>query len=106
MTTPLEARCDHCKQTRPLFLYEADHDFHLTGITCEWCAQDRQPLLCARCWSAEKVREEADPGDPQDNAAGAAFARMIQNNARHIALRDADKAACDGIAEATRNATA
>ncbi|MFD7609672.1 hypothetical protein [Streptomyces sp. NPDC059828] len=105
-TQPLEARCDHCKQQRPLFLYEPDHDFHLTGITCEWCARDRQPLLCTRCWSAEKQREESDPGDPQDNAAGAAFAQMVQNNARHIARQEADKVALDGIAEATKRAEA
>ena len=26
---PIEARCDNCKQTRPLFLYEPDCGLHL-----------------------------------------------------------------------------
>ncbi|MER6860789.1 MULTISPECIES: hypothetical protein [Streptomyces] len=98
---PIEARCDHCAQTRPLFLYEADHDFHLTGITCEWCARDKQPLLCARCWSTEKQREEAAPGDPQDNAMAAFLVRACENNARILAREEADKATCEGIATAT-----
>ncbi|RLL66965.1 hypothetical protein [Streptomyces sp. Z26] len=101
---PLEARCDHCRQNRPLFLYEPDHDMHLTGITCEWCARGRQPLLCARCWSVEKAREEADPGDPADNEAAAVFVQLVRNNHRHITRREADKAACDGIEAATRAA--
>jgi hypothetical protein len=104
--TPLEARCDHCKQTRPLFLYEADHDFHLTGITCEWCEHDKQPLLCTRCWSAEKQREENDPGDPTDNAAAEFFVRACANNSRVLARQQADKATCDGIAEATKRSEA
>ncbi|MFE2384468.1 hypothetical protein [Streptomyces misionensis] len=103
---PLEARCDHCKQLRPLFLYEPDHDFHLTGITCEWCARDKQPLLCTRCWSAEKQREENDPGDPTDNAMAEFFVRACNNNARIIARQEADKATCDGIAAATQQAEA
>jgi len=101
---PIEARCDRCKQTRPLFLYEPDHDFHLTGITCEWCARDKQPLLCARCFSAEKQREENDPGDPLDNDAAAFFVRAVQNNGRILAQQEADRAACDGIAAATEEA--
>lgn len=106
---PLEARCDGCKQTRPVFLYEPDHDFHLTGITCEWCARDKQPLLCTRCWSAEKEREESDPGHPDDNAFADFFVQAAQNNARIIARQEAqaaaDKAACDGIAAATEEPT-
>ncbi|PZT70156.1 hypothetical protein DN402_31540 [Streptomyces sp. SW4] len=101
---PLEARCDGCKQQRPLFLYEPDHDFHLTGITCEWCARDKQPLLCARCWSAEKQREENDPGDPEDNAMAAFFVRACENNSRILARQEADKAALEGIARATEQA--
>ncbi|NEB83942.1 hypothetical protein G3I43_07080 [Streptomyces anulatus] len=104
--TPIEARCDHCKQTRPLFLFEPDHDFHLTGITCEWCRREKQPLLCVRCFSAETLREEADPGSPEDNALAAALIEATHRNARIIARQEADKAACDGIAEATRNADA
>ncbi|MFH9761350.1 hypothetical protein ACH4MJ_04345 [Streptomyces anulatus] len=110
MDTPIEARCDHCKQTRPLFLYEPDHDFHLTGITCEWCARDKQPLLCVRCFSAETLREEADPGSPEDNALAAALIEATERNARIIARQEEaaarDRAACKGIAEATRNADA
>lgn len=98
---PLEARCDHCDQTRPLFLYEADHDFHLTGITCEWCARDKQPLLCTRCWSTEKQREENAPTDPDDDAMAAFFIRAAQNNGRILARQEADKATCEGIAAAT-----
>ncbi|WP_263165441.1 hypothetical protein [Streptomyces sp. SCSIO ZS0520] len=106
MTTaqPLEARCDHCHQTRPLFLYEPEHDMHITGITCEWCERDKQPLLCTRCWSTEKQREENDPGDPEDNAAADFFFRACANNARIAARQEADRATCDGIAAATQQA--
>ncbi|WP_328902318.1 hypothetical protein OHR86_22520 [Streptomyces sp. NBC_00441] len=106
MTTPLEARCDHCEQIRPLFLYGADHDFHLTGITCEWCVREAQPLLCTRCWSAEKEREESYEGTPEDNALADFFEQAAQNNARIIAREEAqaaaDRAACEGIAAATQ----
>ncbi|MGW6566471.1 hypothetical protein [Streptomyces sp. NPDC054975] len=102
-TQPLEARCDHCKQTRPLFLYEADHDFHITGITCEWCRHDKQPLLCTRCWSAEKQREESTPLPAEDQAAADFFVRVCENNRRYVEQADADKAACDGIAQATND---
>lgn len=101
---PLEARCDLCKQTRVLFLYEPDHDFHLTGITCEWCARDKQPLLCTRCYSAEKQREENAPTNPDDEAAAAFFVQASTNNARILARQEADKATCDGIAAATEHA--
>jgi hypothetical protein len=101
---PLEARCDGCKQQRPLFLYEPDHDFHLTGITCEWCERDKQPLLCTRCWSEEKQREENDPGDPTDNAVAAFFVRACENNARIAAREEAERAVLEGIAKATQEA--
>lgn len=81
LTVP-EARCDHCKQPRRLFLYEPDHDFHVTGITCAWCARDRQPLLCTRCWSTEKTREENHPVDPDDDAVAAFLLRAAANNSR------------------------
>jgi hypothetical protein len=60
---PIEARCDHCRQTRPLFRYEPDHGMHLGALafSCRWCTRDEQPLLCARCWSTEKEREETHP---------------------------------------------
>jgi hypothetical protein len=101
VTEPLEARCDGCKQTRPLFLYEADHDFHITGITCEWCAREKQPLLCVRCWGAEKEREENTPLPAEDQAAANFLVRICENNRRYAEQADADKATCDGIADAT-----
>jgi hypothetical protein len=63
MTQPLEARCDNCKQLRPLFTYEPDHAIHLgaNAFTCRWCTRDSQPDLCVRCWSAERLREESHP---------------------------------------------
>lgn len=103
MPEPLEARCDHCKQQRPLFLYESDHDFHLTGITCEWCARDKQPLLCTRCWSAEKQREENAPVPPEDQAAADFLTRVCEANQRYADRTAADKATCDGIAQATND---
>ena len=100
MATPLEARCDHCQQTRPVFLYEPDHDFHLTGQTCTWCTREKQPLLCTRCWSTEKQREEATES-PEDEAAASFLIRMLEANRRYAQQADADKATCDGIAQAS-----
>lgn len=97
---PLEARCDNCAQTRPLFLYEADHDFHPTGRTCEWCTR-KQPLLCTRCWSTEKQREENAPVHPDDEAAASWLIGALAANRRYAEQVAADKAACDGIADAT-----
>lgn len=97
---PIEARCDHCKQTRPLFLYEPDHNMHLVPIWCEWCERDKQPLLCARCWEKERLREE-NTGHPEEAAMGAALAPFFANNARYAEQQRQDKATCDGIAAAT-----
>jgi hypothetical protein len=101
---PLEARCDHCKQQRPLFLYEPDHNMHLgpNAFTCRWCTRDKQPLLCVRCWGKERELEENDPALNQE---AETFEQICATNARVEARREAraaaDKAACDGIAKAT-----
>ncbi len=102
-TEPVEARCDHCARLRPLFLYQPDHNMHLGGgtFTCRWCTRDKQPLLCTRCWGAERELEENDPAlnDEADT-----FGWICANNSRVDARRQADKATCDGIASATENA--
>lgn len=103
MTAPLEARCDHCAQTRPLFLYEPDHGHLGAGMySCRWCTREKQPLLCVRCWDAEKEREENDPAINQD---AETMRQICETNARYAERRDAaaaaDKATCDGIAQAT-----
>ncbi len=68
-TTPIEGDCDHCKQPRALWLYEKNHLLHLGGFPlCTWCRRRQQPLLCTRCWSAERLREEREaitPGEYQ-----------------------------------------
>lgn len=105
---PIEARCDHCKQTRPLFLYEPDHG-HLGAnqFTCRWCTRDKQPLLCVRCWGAEKELEE---NDPAINADAETMAKICATNARIAARRDAEaerlRQECDGIAAVTEQAEA
>ncbi|MEU7066932.1 hypothetical protein [Streptomyces sp. NPDC046161] len=73
---PLEARCDHCKQTRPLFLYEPDHNCHLVPRDCEWCDRDKQPLLCVRCWDQEREREENQPPTAEELALTEFFVGM------------------------------
>jgi hypothetical protein len=105
-TAPLEARCDHCKQTRPLFMYEPDHG-HLgaSQFTCRWCMRDKQPLLCVRCWDAEALLEENDPAIKQD---AETMRQICEGNARAIARQEAEQARlqreCDGIAAATERA--
>ena len=107
-TPPVETRCDHCKQTRPLFLYQPDHG-HLgaSQFTCRWCTRDKQPLLCVRCYDAEALLEENDPAIQQDTET---MRQICEGNARAIARQEAkaaaDKAACDGIAAATQQAEA
>lgn len=108
MTTnpPIEARCDHCKQTRPLFLYEPDHG-HLgpSQFTCRWCTRDKQPLLCVRCWDAEVLLEENDPAINQD---AETMRQICEQNTRveerRQARADADKATVEGIVAATERA--
>jgi hypothetical protein len=94
---PAEGRCEHCKQTRPLFRYEPDHNAHLDpyGLTCRWCTREQQPLLCARCWSAER---ELEDNDPRLNEEGETWAQILTGNARAHARSEADKAAVAGIA--------
>ncbi len=105
MTTsqPLEARCDNCRQTRPLFLYEPDHG-HLgaSQFTCRWCTRDKQPLLCVRCYDAEVLLEENDQAIRQDTET---MRQICEGNTRSIARQEADRQRlqreCDGIAAAT-----
>ncbi|MEU1908438.1 hypothetical protein [Streptomyces hygroscopicus] len=101
MTQPIEARCDHCKQTRPLFLYQPTHNAHFGFATCRWCARDKQPLLCVRCWGAERELEE---NDPFLNEEAETMAKICATNARIAAREEADKATCEGIAAATQKA--
>ena len=104
--TPIEARCDHCKQTRPLFLYEPDHNMHAFPVPCEWCERDKQPLLCVRCWGKERLREENAPMSAEEEAATGFLMLAAHNNSRILARQQADKATCDGIAAATERAEA
>jgi hypothetical protein len=104
--TPLEARCDHCKQTRPLFLYEPDHTMHWVPVSCRWCDREKQPLLCVRCWGKERELEENTPATPEEEAAGAFLGQMLAANRRYADQSAADRAACDGIAAATKRAEA
>jgi hypothetical protein len=104
MTAPVEARCDHCKQLRPLFRYEALHAGHFTPamVTCRWCNRDEEPLLCVRCWSKERELEEADPGVAAERAV---LEQICANNRRAIARSEQDRATCDAIAKATEEAS-
>lgn len=102
---PVEARCDHCKQTRPLFLYEPEHNLHLNPAlmaACRWCNREKQSLLCVRCWGAERELEESDPGLNQE---AETWAQICATNARADARRqaraEADRETCEGIARAT-----
>ncbi|MCZ1006372.1 hypothetical protein [Streptomyces lydicus] len=105
-TTPVESRCDGCSQTRPLFLYEPDHNMHVIPVPCEWCNREKQPLLCVRCWGAEREREENMPMSAAEADATAVFVQLANNNSRILARQEADKATCDGIAAATKQADA
>jgi hypothetical protein len=100
---PIEARCDHCKQLRPLFLYQPDHDVHLGGLgfSCRWCTREKQPLLCVRCWGAEREREENDPALNQE---AETWERICAANIRAVARQERDVATCEGIARATARA--
>ena len=103
---PAEAACDHCKQTRPLFLYQPDHNAHAIPVACEWCDREKQPLLCTRCWGAERLREENAPVSPEEDAATTFLFAALANNGRLIRQAEADRAICDGIAAATDNSKA
>lgn len=101
--TPVEARCDHCHQQRPLFLYEPDHEGHLGGygMACRWCRRKRQPLLCVRCYDAEALLEENDTALAEEERV---WAQIFAGNAAYDRRREADREACEGIAEATERA--
>lgn len=95
-STPAEGPCERCKQTRPLFRYELDHEGHIDpyGFTCRWCNRT-QPLLCVRCWSAERLREESDPAL---NEEAAMLEQICATNAAHAVRRERDVATVAGIA--------
>lgn len=100
MPEPVSARCDHCKQTRVLFLYEPLHAGHFTAamVTCRWCNWDKNPLLCSSCWSKERLLEENDPGVL---AEAEVMSKITASNRRYIERQAADIATCEAIAEAT-----
>jgi hypothetical protein len=102
--TPIEARCDHCKKLRPLFRYEPDHNAHLFPVLCRWCDRDEQPLLCVRCWDAERSLEENTPATPEEQEAGKFLGHLLQANQRYAEQTTADREACEGIARATAEA--
>ncbi len=79
-TTPIEARCDHCNQTRPLFARKPDHDCidtlgrvdlieagrltnEIEDIGDHWCTRRIEGLpnyrLCVRCYDADAAEEAA-----------------------------------------------
>ena len=83
---------------------DADHDFHLVPTNCEWCARKKQPLLCTRCYSVEKQREENTPLAPGEKEAAEVFVALVGNNGRLAAQAEADRTTCKGIAKATEEA--
>lgn len=100
--TPTEDRCAHCKQWRPLFRYQPAHEGgHLHPglvVGCRWCTRDVQPMLCARCWSDEREREENDPLLDEE---AETWEQILRTNARLDARRWADREAVAGIAAAS-----
>ncbi|MCX5584230.1 hypothetical protein [Streptomyces erythrochromogenes] len=101
MAKPLEARCDHCKQNRPLFLYEPDHNCHLLPVACRWCDRDKQPLLCTRCWDTEKQLEDRTPASLEEQSIGSFLTAVMTRSTQHDEQCATDQATCDGIAKAT-----
>jgi hypothetical protein len=98
---PFEAYCDHCHQQRPLFLYEPDHNCHLLPVACRWCDRDRQPLLCTRCWDAEKQLEDRTPATLEEQSIGSFLNAVIERNERYETQVTDDLAAYEAIAKAT-----
>lgn len=99
--TPVEGRCAHCKQWRPLFRYEPDHETHIMAnlvVGCRWCTREVQPELCARCWSAEREREE---NDPQLDEEARTWAHIVLTNDLIEKRRQHDNATVAGIAAAS-----
>jgi hypothetical protein len=97
---PTEGPCDRCKQTRPLFPYEPDHDGHIDpyGFTCRWCTRTEQPNLCTRCWGVERLEEESDPAL---NEEAEMLGRICATNAAWTVRCERDKATVAGIAAAS-----
>ncbi|MGE7437544.1 hypothetical protein [Kitasatospora sp. NPDC001175] len=95
---PVEASCDRCKQTRPLFLYQPDHNMHAIPVPCEWCDRDTQPLLCSRCWGVERERELNAPMSADEQAATEFLLGLAANTGRLIRQAEADRAECEAIA--------
>jgi hypothetical protein len=102
---PFEAYCDHCHQQRPLFLYEPDHNCHLLPVACRWCDRDKQPLLCTRCWDAEKQLEDRTPATPEEQSIGSFLNAVSARSRDYDAQVEADRAACDAIAKASEETT-
>ena len=98
---PFEAYCDHCHQQRPLFLYEADHFAHLLPVPCRWCDREKQPLLCVRCYDAEKQLEDRTPATPEEQAAGSFLSALLTRNQAYEEQVAADRATCEAIAKAS-----
>jgi len=90
MSTPTEAECEHCKQTRTLFRYQPEHNAHAIPVICEWCDRETQPLLCTRCWGNERQREENMPVSAEEDVATAFLYAAIARNGRLI--RQSEKA--------------
>lgn len=103
--SPIETRCDGCRQHRPLFLYEPDCGMHLgaNAFSCPWCSIEKQPLLCAQCWSARKEREDNDPHILEEIKT---WEQICAANRRADERSQALKATCDGIAAATERDSA
>lgn len=102
---PFEAYCDHCHQQRPLFLYEPDHTCHLLPVSCRWCDREKQPLLCTRCWNAEKQLEDRTPATSEEQSIGSFLNAVSARGRDHAAQVAADRAACEGIAKASSETT-
>ncbi|MCI3246485.1 hypothetical protein [Streptomyces spinosisporus] len=97
--------CEHCKQPRPLFRYEPEHNAHLGGgfATCRWCTREKQPLLCVRCWEKERLREE---NDPALNEEAETLEEICAANRRADERRERISKELAGIAAATERAEA
>lgn len=83
--TPADGACEHCKQTRPLFAYEPDHNAHAIPVPCDWCDREKQPLLCTRCWGKERQREENTPVSAEEDNATALLLALAARNRRLLA---------------------
>ena len=55
---PLEATCDDCQQTRPVFLYEPNCNWPPCTIPGCPCCSPNKPLVCIRC-EDKRRKEEA-----------------------------------------------